>query len=189
VLLLAAGCSGSGYDPTAPATTLSRALQGRTAASGGATTLAPPASRTAPRVGSGCPLSPEVRCPIPAVTRGAIIPSAVGVCLTAYNPRRNLGAAAKRRVLGLYKLPAGSPVAEWDHLVARWAGGTSTSSNVWPQTSAADKARKDRLEYQLFLAICKADPSGVPGKLWGACGGRLDLTCARQAMREFWRWW
>lgn len=134
-------------------------------------TTAPTTTTTAPQV-AACPLGDG--CPRPKITPGTVIPSTTGVCQTSYNPRRQLTDAAKARVLAAYGLPAGTRVAEWDHLVARWAGGTSTSSNVWPQRSMADKARKDRLEQRLYLDVCRDRD--------------VALAEAQQRMREFWRW-
>jgi hypothetical protein len=113
------------------------------------------------------------------------------VCRTAYNPRRELTAAAKRRVLAGYGFGPGQQVAEWDHLVARWAGGTSTSGNVWPQVNVAEVQRKDRLEERLYLAVCRgSDTALTTTTIRAACRGQeLDLPCAQQIMRTFWRWW
>ena len=130
-------------------------------------------STTTPQA-TGCPLG-DARCPRPKVTPGAVIPSDAGVCTTSYNPRRSLTAAAKRRVLAAYGLPPGAKVYEWDHLVARWAGGTSTSSNVWPMTSDVDQDRKDRLEQRLYYDVCRDRD--------------VELAEARQRMREFWKWY
>jgi hypothetical protein len=135
-----------------------------------ATTVPADAGNPAP----ACPLV-LVNCPRPEVTPGAVIPSEAGICTTAYNPRRELTAAAKKRVLHAYGLPADAKVAEWDHLIARWAGGTSTSSNVWPTVNVAQKQRKDRLEYGLYLDVCRDHD--------------LSLDVARQRMREFWNHW
>jgi len=113
------------------------------------------------------------------------------VCQTSFNPRRELTVAAKRRVLAGYGFPPGQHVAEWDHLVARWAGGTSTSGNVWPQVDVAAKVRKDRLEGRLYLAVCAGSDTALPTEtIRLACqGAELDLGCAQQMMRTFWRWW
>jgi hypothetical protein len=137
-----------------------------------------PAGTTAPatratHAAAACPA--EAGCPRPEVTPGTVVGSAAGVCTTGYNPRRELTAAAKRRVLARYGLGVNAYVAEWDHLVARWAGGTSTSGNVWPQTRPAAAQRKDALEYRLYVAVCQRR--------------MLPLTEARDRMRTFWRWW
>lgn len=138
-----------------------------------ATTVAPTTSATAPQA-ADCPLG-DARCPRPKVTPGAVVLSSAGVCTTSYNPRRSLTAAGKRRVLAAYGLPSGAKVYEWDHLVARWAGGTSTSSNVWPMTNDADQGRKDRLEQRLYYDVCRDRD--------------VELVEARQRMREFWKWY
>jgi len=134
---------------------------------------APATSVTTPQA-AGCPLG-DARCPRPRVTPGAVIPSDAGVCQTTYNPRKYLTAAAKRRVLAAYGLPPDTKVVEWDHLVARWAGGTSTSSNMWPILTDRERDRKNRLGFRLYVQVCRDKT--------------LGLAEARQRMREFWKWY
>ena len=162
---------------TASATSAARSTPG-----GSASSSSTPSAASCP-LGNGCPR--------PEVTPGAVIPSAEGVCTTSYNPRRELTAAAKRRVLAAYGFDPATIVAEWDHLVARWAGGTSTSSNVWPQVWPAMKRKKDLLEVRLYVAVCRGGDGDIaPETVAAACDGEpLDLACARRMMRAFWRWW
>lgn len=151
-------------------------------------TVASATSTTTPQVAT-CPLGD--RCPRPKITPGTVIPGTVGVCQASYNPRRNLTAAAKARVLAAYGLTPGTKVAEWDHLIARWAGGDSTPRNIWPTVNAHEKQRKDVLENRLYLAFCKHDSRQVaPAMVRAACGGtQLTLECAREMMRNYWQWW
>jgi hypothetical protein len=185
LVLALAGCAVP--DPTVTTPTPPPHAEPATTISGASPTTVPPdAGNPAP----ACPLV-LVDCPRPEVTPGAVIPSETGLCTTAYNPRRELTAAAKQRVLHAYGLPADAKVAEWDHLYPRWAGGTSTSSNVWPQVNPAEKKRKDALEQRLYLAVCKHDVRQVsPAIVKEACGRQaVDLQCARKMSKEYWRWW
>jgi hypothetical protein len=138
---------------------------------------ASPTTATLPATTTGgapaCPLG--TGCPRPEVTPGAVIVGTEGLCTATYNPRRELTEAAKRRVLAAYGFPPGVHVAEWDHLIARWAGGTSTASNVWPQLDERDKQRKDALEARLYGATCR--------------DRTMSLATAREQMRVFWRYW
>ncbi len=153
-VLLAAGCASTPRSPAAQPT---------------GTTAYPPSATTT----AGCPL-PEPRCPIPAYTPGQVI-STEGVCSPRYNPRGELTARQKRALLAEYGIPAGTKVAEWDHYIARWAGGASTPENIWPQVNEADRARKERLEETLYAQVCKRHA--------------LPVQVAQARMREFWRWW
>jgi hypothetical protein len=137
-------------------------------------TTAPATTGYVPAPAGGCPMV-VVGCPRPDVTPGAVIPSTDGVCRPDYNKRRELTAAQKRRVLAAYYLPPTAHVAEWDHLVARWAGGESTPRNIWPEVDAAEKQRKDRLEVRLFDAVCRDKT--------------MTLAAARERMRRFWANW
>jgi hypothetical protein len=119
-----------------------------------------------------CPLGSE-RCPDPEVTPGTLV-SLTGVCEPSYNPRGELSRDEKRATLKAYRLPASTKVAEWDHLVARWAGGASTKDNIWPQVNAADVTRKDKLEGKLYNAVCIVRT--------------LELATAQDRMREFWKY-
>jgi hypothetical protein len=130
--------------------------------------------KTAGEPADDCPVA-TVQCPLPWVTPGAVIPSTSGVCQANYNPRKELSAKDKRQVLAAYGIPPGTHVAEWDHLYARWAGGRSDPSNVWPMVSVADKRRKDALEEQLYRAVCKTKT--------------LHLAEARRRLKSYWRWW
>lgn len=116
-----------------------------------------------------------VECPRPWVTPGAVIASTDGVCTPAYNPRRSLTVAEKRRVLAAYGIPPGQKPVEFDHLIPRWAGGRSDPSDVWPQFDAAQVARKDALEALLSRAVCVAKT--------------MTLAEARDRALHFWRWW
>jgi len=66
------------------------------------------------------------------------------------------------------------PVAEWDHLIALELGGGNGMTNIWPQTSAADRARKDRLENSLHSQVCS---------------GKLQLVKAQEEIVHFWDFW
>jgi len=116
-----------------------------------------------------------VGCPRPDVTPGAVIPSTDGVCTRQYNARGRLSAADKRKLLAAYDLPPGTKPAEIDHLVPRWAGGTSDLANLWPQVDPAERDRKDALEEQLYLAVCHS--------------ASLTLAEARDRAAHFWAWW
>jgi hypothetical protein len=141
------------------------------------TTTAAPAPTT---VAAACPLGPA-RCPSPAVTPGAVEPAARtadDVCppgTPGRDRRRQIGTADWHTVLQGYGLTTATHVAEKDHLIAWWAGGTSGPRNVWPALNTADKARKDRLEDGLYRAVCVEHMMG--------------LEQARAEMRSFWRWW
>jgi len=194
--LTASGCS----RPTpAPAPTSSPTATTAAPAAGSTAAGTAPTSSSSPSGPANCPLdwvaAPATRCPDPKVTPGTVIPAVAGagvkVCDVAYNPRKTLTAAAQRRVLAAYGMPPGQVVAEWDHLVARWAGGTSTSSNVWPMVNDADQARKDRLERGLYEAVCRGGQWRDAEWRVIACGSgeQVTLGCAQQMMRTFWRWW
>jgi hypothetical protein len=193
--LIVAGCTAGDGPPTPPPSTLSRqAGPDTSSATVGPSTTAPtvalgPSTTRRPRVANGCPLG--AGCPRPKLTPGAVIPTATGVCQTSYNPRRELTPDGKRQVLAGYGFSPSTRVFEWDHLVARWAGGTSTRSNVWPQVNLAEVTRKDRLEGRLYLAVCRDVDVAVPTEtIRLACrGAELDLVCAQRMMRTFWRWW
>lgn len=156
-VLLAAGCARP--DPTA-----------QFPAEPPTTATVPPATLAA----ADCPMV-VVECPRPWVTPGAVIPTTAGVCQASYNPRRSLSTADKRKVLAAYGLPPNQHVSEFDHYVARWAGGRSDLSNVWPAVDPAQVRRKDALEEQLYQAVCHKKT--------------LSLATARARMREFWAWW
>jgi hypothetical protein len=135
----------------------------------------PPVTATTTTLAAAdCPMV-VVECPRPWVTPGAVIASTDGVCRPDYNPRGELSAAEKRRVLAAYGLPPNQHVSEWDHLIGRWAGGTSDPRNVWPTVDEADKTRKDRLEGDLYRAVCKTKT--------------LSLHEARVRMKSYWLWW
>lgn len=95
--------------------------------------------------------------------------------LSGRDPRRQLTASQKRTVLKRYGFPAGTDVVEYDHLIAWWAGGSSSPANVWPSLNEADKRRKDALEYHLFRQVC--------------VDRTLSLGMARGAMLAFWANW
>jgi hypothetical protein len=160
VAVLTVGCQARYDDPTTQPTPTATVTSGY---------VPDPAGEPA----DDCPLA-TVECPLPWVTPGAVIPS-TGVCSTSYNPRKSLSAADKRKVLAAYGIPPGTPIAEWDHLEARWAGGRSDPFNVWPMVSVADKRRKDALEESLYRAVCKTRT--------------LSLAEARKRLRSYWRWW
>jgi hypothetical protein len=145
----------------------------------------PPAPSTT--LPAECPLGPE-RCPDPYLTPGAVdpdagkldpdrpnVPLACDPGGVGRDPHRQLAPAQERAVLAAYHLPAGTKPAEFDHRVAWWAGGLSSSMNVWPELNAGDKARKDRLEESLYRQVCVQHTMG--------------LATAQQRMREFWVWW
>ena len=118
------------------------------------------------------------RCPDPHLTPGQIEPNARtadDVCppgTPGRDPRRQLTATQERAVLAAYRLSPGTRPAEFDHLIAYWAGGRSSPSNVWPQRNPADKTRKDKLEGRLARMVCVAHT--------------LDLASARERMRTYW---
>ena len=137
------------------------------------TTVAPTTTTAA----AACPLGAG-RCPDPRLTPGQIEPNARtadDVCppgTPGRDPRRQLTATQERAVLAAYRLAPGTKPAEFDHLIAYWAGGRSSPSNVWPQRDAADKQRKDTLEGRLARMVC--------------VDHTLDLASARERMRTYW---
>jgi hypothetical protein len=134
-------------------------------------TLAP--TTVTARPAEFCPLG-DKRCPDPEVTPGTLV-SLAGVCGPSYNSRRELSREEKQKVLKAYNLSASTKIAEWDHLVARWAGGASAKDNIWPQVNAADAKRKDKLEDNLYNAVCITR--------------KLEVTTAQDRMREYWMYW
>jgi len=166
-----AGCS-SPATPTAADTTTD------TTVAVPATTQPKPTTTMVARV--SCPLG-KARCPDPKVTPGHVMAgarTAADVCAPGSpgrDPDRQIDDSDKRMVLAAYHLPPGAHVAEWDHLISYWAGGDSTARNVWPTLNTADKARKDRFEYQLYRAVCQDDT--------------MTLERARVELRQFWRFW
>jgi hypothetical protein len=157
VVLLAAGCD---RPPPAPPTTHSTVTTA-------ATTTAPSASTTT--------LPATADRPDPHLTPGTVADTDPKVvCQPGYAKahRHHLSAAAKRRILAAYHLPPTTKVAEYDHDVPLELGGADTPiANIWPQTSAADKRRKDRLE-------------GVLKRL--ACSHQISLQAAQERIRTYW---
>jgi hypothetical protein len=77
--------------------------------------------------------------------------------------------------LKAYGLPAGTRPAEYDHLIPRWAGGTSDERNIWPATDATEARRKDALELALFNAYCRDHT--------------ISLSETRFRAAHFWAFW
>ena len=127
-----------------------------------------------------CPLGRD-RCPDPTLTPGEIESNATtpaDVCsptAPGRDSRRQLTLTQERADLKQYGIPAGTKIAEYDHLIAYWAGGRSTIRNVWPERDGADKKRKDLLENRLFRSVC--------------IDHTTTLLTARAVMLEFWAYW
>lgn len=128
-----------------------------------------------------CPLGAE-RCPNPGLTPGAVVPggqTAANGCppgAPARDPRRQLTVRQEAQDRAQYGLDPDSEVAEFDHLIAWWAGGRSSLENVWPMRNTADKKRKDLLEDRLFRKTCQTHPT-------------MTLATARDEMQHFWKYW
>jgi len=149
----------------------------------GSTTSHPPTSPVSPTtipIAPICPLGRD-RCPDPTLTPGEIESNATtpqAVCsptAPARDPKRQLTLTQERAVLKQYGIPAGTKVAEYDHLIAYWAGGRSTLHNVWPERDGADKVKKDKLEGRLFRSVC--------------IDHTTSLLTARAVMLTFWAYW
>jgi hypothetical protein len=131
----------------------------------------------APSASSGPPTTLTDDRPLATATPGATLQAtAEQICTPGWSTqhRHGLTAAQKRRVLAAYGLQADQPVAEWDHLISLELGGANGTRNIWPELSADDAHRKDRLENALHRQVC---------------AGQLDLAAAQDRVRQFWRYW
>jgi len=127
-----------------------------------------------------CPLGRD-RCPDPTLTPGEIESNATtpqAVCsptAPGRDPRRQLTLTQEHADLKQYGIPTGTKIAEYDHLIAYWAGGRSTLRNVWPERDGTDKKKKDALEARLFRSVC--------------IDRTTTLLAARAVMLTFWAYW
>lgn len=70
--------------------------------------------------------------------------------------KRGITNGLKRQVFKNYGLDWPQPYGayEFDHRIAKWAGGSDYPSNLWPQPSPEFQL-KDRLEFLLYKRYCK----------------------------------
>jgi hypothetical protein len=137
----------------------------------------PPATPATSTLTVSAPAVLDPDRPIEAVTPGAVLAATEAqICTAGWagKHRRSLTAAQKRHVLLAYRIPAGTKVAEFDHLIPLEVGGANGTANIWPMTSRADALRKDKLEDELHARVCD---------------GLLDLATAQDYARHYWIWW